>query len=62
MRQQTRTQIMQVVVELERGKISQSTAAVDLRRILNHDLADTIERQRPADARQFAIESADGTA
>ena len=55
MRPQTRTQIMQVVVELERGKISQSTAVADLRRILNHDLADTIERQRPADARQFAI-------
>jgi len=45
MRSQTRSQIVQIITKLERGDISPAMAAAELRRIINEDLADTLEQK-----------------
>jgi len=45
MKSNTRVLIMKVVEKLERGRVKPDEAAYELRRILNDDLADTLERK-----------------
>ena len=45
MRSNTRLLIMKVIEKLERGHSKPGEAALELRRILNEDLADAIERK-----------------
>jgi hypothetical protein len=45
MRSQTRSLIVKLIDRLEHGNLKPVDAALELRRILNDDLADTIERK-----------------